>query len=107
MVDTWVAWLIGVTVVVTALLLLPWLAQRTMDHAGGAGGGGGGGGGTLGVLQEIFHPAAHRAEHSIVQLKEREQPASDSEDEDPGPGAGPDEGPDEPAAGRAHGRRHG
>lgn len=81
------AWLIGIAAVVAAVLVLPWVAQRTRDNAGG-----GGGGGTLGVLQEIFHPAAHRAEHSLVQHKERGQPAPDAEDEDPTPDDGTDDG---------------
>ena len=85
--DTWLTWLIGVAGVVAAVLLLPWLAQRTMDNAGGAGGGN-----PFGVLQEIFHPAAHRAEHSVVEQKEREQPAPDGEDDNPGADDGTDDG---------------
>jgi hypothetical protein len=86
---TAVGWLVGIGVVLAIVFLGPYLAQRTMD----AGGGSGGGGGPFGALSEIFHPAAHRAEASIVQEKQKEQAAPKGEGDDPGDGGDDDVDP--------------
>jgi hypothetical protein len=70
---------VGLVVVVAVFLGLPWAADRMVRSSGGSGGGAN----ALGVLQEIFHPAAHRADSSIVQEQERKAPIEAGEDEDP------------------------
>ena len=78
-VGTW-EWVgVSIVVVLAIVLGLPWFADRMVRGGGGAGGGGN----AFGVLQEIFHPAAHRAESAIVEQQERKAPADDGEDEDP------------------------
>ena len=61
--------LLVAAVLVAVFLLVPWFAQRMQDLASDSSGGSG----VFGVLEEVFHPAAHRAQ--LVQEEQREQRA--------------------------------
>jgi hypothetical protein len=72
-------WVGVVLVVLTAIFFgLPWAADSMVRNSGS-----GRGGGTFGVFQELFHPAAHKAEIVIMEQQHRKTPVEGGEDEDP------------------------
>lgn len=71
--------LIVAAVLVVVFLLVPWFAQRMQEVASDSSGGAG----VFGVLEEVFHPSAHRAQVVVEQQKEQADPVSDTEPPDP------------------------
>lgn len=69
--------LLVVAALVALFLVVPWFAQRMQDLAGDSSAGSG----VFHVLEEAFHPAAHRAQ--LVQEEQREQRATLPDGEPP------------------------
>lgn len=83
--------LLVAAVLVALFLLVPWFAQRMQDLASDSSGGSG----VFNVLEEVFHPSAHRAQLVQEQQKEKRASLPDGEppDGEPSEGEPADDGP--------------
>lgn len=80
--------MLTVGIVVGVLLIVLFGIPVAASWAEKSSGTGSSGGGAFGVMQEIFHPAAHNANIVLTQQKERTDPApipGDDENKEPEP----------------------